>query len=122
MNWRQRRRAVVFGWPVLLPSLGGCYVAPQDAGYGDAQPGYPAGAYARPGYQTAPSGYDPYASYPGYTCNDGAPTFNEGGAPVPLILYGGCMCRRIRGNRATPLGSHRRANVLAGHLYPGQDG
>jgi hypothetical protein len=66
---------------LLLP-LSGCYMAPTDAGYGYAQPGYPTGGYA-------PSPYDPYAAYPGYSENNGVPMIMEGGAAVPLVLYGG---------------------------------
>jgi hypothetical protein len=66
---------------LLLP-LSGCYMPPTDAGYGYAQPGYPAGGYA-------PSPYDPYAGYPGYSESNGTPMYMDGGAPVPLVLYGG---------------------------------
>lgn len=71
-----------FWLAVLLLPVGGCYVTPSDTGY--AQPGYPPPGYPNGGY--AP---DPYAAYPGYNYNDGAPTIVEGGAPVPLVLYGG---------------------------------
>lgn len=87
---------------LLLP-LGGCYVTPPATGYGYPPPGYPPGSYPPPGYAQPgypppgyPSGgyppapYDPYAAaYPGYSYNDGAPTFLDGGIAVPLILFGG---------------------------------
>jgi hypothetical protein len=62
---------------VLLP-LGGCLAAPQEGGYGYAQPGYAPAGYPPPGYppagyESAP--YDPYAGgYPSYSYNGGAPT------------------------------------------------
>ncbi len=92
--------------PILL-SIGGRYLPPATSDYGYAQPGYaqpeypptayapqeyaPQG-YAAPGYppQGYPQpGYDPYAGYPGYSYNDGAPVFYDSGAAVPLVFFGG---------------------------------
>nr|WP_294503254.1 hypothetical protein [uncultured Rhodopila sp.] len=70
----------------LLVPLAGCYVQPQPApAYGYAAPGYPAPGYQQPGY--AP---DPYAvqAQPGYGYDGGAPVIVEGGAAVPLVLFG----------------------------------
>jgi hypothetical protein len=60
---------------VPLIALAGCVAQP--------------GPYAAPGYaQPYPAGpYD--QAYPGYDYTSGAPTYIEGGVPVPLILFGG---------------------------------
>jgi hypothetical protein len=98
------RRALLL-LPVLLP-LGGCYEPPANADYGYAQPGYPPPGYPPSGYPSSgypPSGYppptyegytavpaDPYGGgYPGYSYNDGAPTFLDAGVTVPLVFFGG---------------------------------
>jgi hypothetical protein len=86
--------------PVLLP-LGACYEPPSNGNYGYAQPGYPQpgyppAGYAQPGYPPPTyEGYtavqsDPYGeAYPGYSYNDGAPTFLDAGVTVPLVFFGG---------------------------------
>jgi hypothetical protein len=76
-------------WMVtLLLPLSGCYVPPADQGYGYAPaeyypPGYPGGGYGPAPYQSAPD------IYPGYSYNDGQPTYLDGGMAVPLVLFGG---------------------------------
>jgi hypothetical protein len=90
------RRGLVLA--ALLP-LGGCYVPPQPVtNYGYGAPGYPPPGYQPPGYPQpdyppggyAQPGYDPDGNvYPGYSFNDGAPVILEGGASMPLILFGG---------------------------------
>ncbi len=80
-----------FWLAALLPALGGCYMAPQDGGYGYAQPNYPAGAYVQPGYAQPvyrQPVYDPYAGYPGYSEYNGQPAFIDGGMPMPLVMFG----------------------------------
>jgi hypothetical protein len=67
----------------LLLAVSGCYVAPADPNYGYAPPPYQPGGYP-------PPPYEPYAgAYPGYSYNNGAPMFFDGGAAVPLVLFGG---------------------------------
>nr|WP_294524835.1 hypothetical protein [uncultured Rhodopila sp.] len=65
----------------LLVPLGGCYLPPQPA---------PAYGYAAPGYQQPEYAPDPYAAPvdPGYGYDAGAPVIMEGGAAVPLVLFG----------------------------------
>ena len=81
---------------ILLP-VGGCYLPPATPEYGYAQPGYAAPGYDQPGYEQQgyeqpayPQGaYDPYAGYPGYSYNNGAPVIVESGVPTPLVFFGG---------------------------------
>lgn len=69
---------------LLLP-LCGCYVPATDAGYGYAQPGYPPPA----GYGYPPP-TDAYGNaYPGYSEYNGVPSMMEGGAAMPLVMFGG---------------------------------
>lgn len=76
---------------VALLALGGCYAPPQNAPYGN-QPAYPTASYPPPEYPPnvyPPAPYDPNApAYPGYDYSSGVPTIIEGGAPVPLVLFG----------------------------------
>jgi hypothetical protein len=69
---------------LFLP-LCGCYVPPQPApAYGYAASGYPAPEYEQPGYAPDPYGVQGDPGY-GYGA---APTIIEGGAAVPLVLFG----------------------------------
>ena len=100
---------------LLLP-LSGCYMPPQNVGYDYAQPGYPAGAgygyaqpaYGQPGY--GPSG-DDADIYPGYSDNDGAPSYFVDGAAMPLILLGGGW-----GYYDSQRDFHRAPDAISRHL------
>jgi hypothetical protein len=81
-----------FWLAALLPMLNGCYIPPDNGGYGYGQPGYPPGGYGQPEYVQPGYGqpaYDPYAAYPGYGEYNGVPSMMESGVSVPLVLFGG---------------------------------
>lgn len=104
----------------LLPMLSGCYIPPDNGGYGYAQPGYPPGGYGQPEYAQPGYGqpaYDPYAAYPGYSEYNGVPSLMESGAPVPLVLFGGEW-----GYRDSERRWHRAPEGISRHMEERQRG